>query len=205
MRGLPAQCPDKVAGVGVIEMTFKSPPNQVFSAGCVMTKTKSVNLSGKWFSKPVLTWQVSQVTPKKGDVTNAKHKGPKASLGWQPIRARDDGFVNIHDRHGDADGIVYLANRFSVPQSGAWALHVGHDGGVRAFVDGRAVLTVPQLLNPANPGRSQAEVKLAKGVHEIVIALDTAEGRGWGIYFSWGVPKSARKANSKPMFPEVKA
>jgi hypothetical protein len=60
-----------------------------------------------------------------------------------------------------------------------------------------------KLLNPALPGRSHVAVKLSQGLHEIVIAFDTAAGRGWGIYFSWELPKAARRQDSKPRFPTL--
>lgn len=102
---------------------------------------------------------------------------------------------------GEADGIVYLGSCFEAAQAGTWSMHLGHDGGVRVFVDGRDVVTVPQLRNPSQPGRSTVEVELSAGRHEVVIALDTADGRGWGIFFSWGVPQGQRKALGKPVFP----
>jgi alpha-L-fucosidase len=36
LRGLPAACPDTIAGVALIEMTFRSVPRQVLGCGCVV-------------------------------------------------------------------------------------------------------------------------------------------------------------------------
>ncbi len=80
-----------------------------------------------------------------------------------------------------------------MPRSGEWGLRLGHDGGMGVFVDGRRVLAEPDLRNPAEPGRSWAEVALTEGEHEIAIALDTAAGKGWGIFFEWVLPRAERR------------
>jgi hypothetical protein len=95
---------------------------------------------------------------------------------------------------GRLDGILYLANRFRVDQAGAWTILLGHDGGAKLFVDGKAVLCEPRCVNPARPDRSRATVRLGKGVHEIVVALDLAGGKGWGIFFRFAAPTGAARA-----------
>jgi hypothetical protein len=155
-------------------------------------------------SAPVCEWMVSALQPKTGGIADAPCRGLDTSLGWTPIQANArDRFVNVHDRLGDADGLVYFAQRFQVPQSGCWELRVGHDGGVRVFVDGQAVLTEPETRNPATPDRSRVEVALGEGEHEIVIAFDTAAGRGWGIFCSWVIPPAQRSAKSDRLFPRA--
>ena len=96
---------------------------------------------------------------------------------------------------------MYLANRFDVSRSARWDLSIGHDAGIRVFVDGSSVLTDPETRNPACPDRTQIEILLDRGEHEVVIAFDTAAGKGWGIFSSWAVPKCERKANTERIFP----
>lgn len=199
IRGLPARCPDGLTGVGVIELTFRTPPNQLFSAGCVMPDAAPAQAGRGRASPPVITWMVSKLMPKRGTVASAAPRGLADPIGWQALRvAPGDGFVNIHDRVGLVDGLLYLGARFRVSRAGRWPMLVGHDGGVRVFVDGQTVLTESALKNPAIAGRSSATVPLAKGIHEVVIALDTAAGLGWGIIFQWGAPDAGRK----PVYPE---
>jgi hypothetical protein len=38
IKGLPAQCPDQIAQVAVVEINFKTVPKQVLGAGCVVLK-----------------------------------------------------------------------------------------------------------------------------------------------------------------------
>lgn len=157
----------------------------------------------KWRSPAVAAWQASKLVPKTG--------GPVApaslrdSLGWRPLGASDTymGFVNVHETYGDGDGIVYLANRFRVARAGTWRIRLGHDGGATVFVDGKQALAVPERVNPARPDRSSCAVRLDKGVHEVVVALDTDHGYGWGIYFSFEIPVEGRKAKGTPAFPRL--
>ena len=155
-----------------------------------------------WRSRFISPWQVSKLQPKT--IAGAPAKSLADPLGWQKVTAGEipPGFVNIHPVAGNADGIIYLANKFRVAKAGRWTLHVGHDGGVRVFVNGRTVLTAPERHNPAPPFRSKVALKLGKGTHEIVIALDTTGGNGWGIFVSFEIPPAARKGKARPVFPK---
>jgi hypothetical protein len=123
-------------------------------------------------------------------------------LGWKPIRASGStpGFMNVHDRTGGADGLVYLANRFLAAGAGNWTLCLAHDGGARVFVDGKAVYTDPVRVNPAADRCARIPLHLSKGSHEIVVALDTDNGNGWGLFCRFEVPEKARAG--KPLFPK---
>lgn len=155
-----------------------------------------------WRSPFLETWSVSTLQPKT--VAAAPARGPVDPLEWQviPPGMNPPGFVNVHPIVGNDDGIVYLAARVRVAKAGCWILHIGHDGGVRVFVDGRVVITAPERINPAPVKRSRARLSLDKGVHEIMIAFDTAKGKGWGIFCTFEIPKSARKGRARPVFPE---
>ena len=47
---------------------------------------------------------------------------------------------------------------------------------------------------------TQAQVKLAKGKHEIVVALDRAGGNGWGMFVSFAPAAAGGKAGQAPVF-----
>ena len=201
IAGLPEKCPDKINQIGMIELKFKTPPRQMGNMGPVAPDVPFVDLSGKWVSPFVNSWKVSRLLPKTGDVTTAGKVKLSDKLDWKTVRAgQPEEFINIHDVHGDQDGLVYLGNVFEAPRSGVWTFYLGHDGGAKVFVDGKPVLTVPERLNPAVPGRSKVDLQLAKGQHEIVIAFDTAHGQGWGIFVCFGIPKGQR-GKDKPKFP----
>jgi hypothetical protein len=151
----------------------------------------------------VNSWMVSELTDKgPGGIAKAPYR-EMSSLTWRPLWINGLGFADVHGIVGKADGIIYFANRFSVSQTGRWEINIGHDGGMRVLVDGKHVLTESYTLNPATPGRSKVVVELEKGEHEVVIAFDTAKGRGWGIFFSWKIPESEQKNNKQRIFPIV--
>ncbi len=182
IRGLPEQCPDKLAQVGMLELEFACPPRQYFNMGPVLPEIIPADLSGPNLSPPVTTWRVGDLRSKPaGGVAAAE---PLATTGgnWRTVRAGDDGFASIHELFGEADGMVYFVVRLDVPRDGQWRLHLGHDGGARLFVDRRAVLCEPKLVNPSVPGRSQVDLSLAAGEHDLQVAFDTCAGRGWGIF-----------------------
>jgi hypothetical protein len=113
------------------------------------------------------------------------------------------GFINVHESFAGQDGLVYLANRFEAPFAGRWRLSLGHDGGVRVFVDGFPVLCAPETRNPAKPGRSSVELPLTAGVHEIVIAFDLAGGNGWGLFIEWQVPDGEQADRVQRLYPSL--
>jgi alpha-L-fucosidase len=199
--GMPAACPDPIAGVALVELQFRAVPAQKLGAGCVVL-TQPVKAAGPWQSPYISRWRVSRLMPKKANVAGAPPVRLRAACGWTVCDSAD-AFVSVHDRCGDNDGIVYLGNRFNVRETGRWLIHLGHDGGARLFVDGRPVYCEPKRVNPAATDRARIPVKLAKGAHEIVVALDTDRGLGWGIYFCFELAAASRKPGVPPYFPQA--
>ena len=109
--------------------------------------------------------------------------------------------MELHNLRGP-NGIVYLARKVRVAEDGEWVLHVGHDGGVRVFVDGRPVAATGGTVNPAPYTRTQVRVALAEGEHEIVVALDRAGGLGWGIFVSFETTETGDDSGAGLRFPE---
>jgi predicted protein tyrosine phosphatase len=143
-------------------------------------------------------WFLSPPSP-AGDIATAPHRGIAEAAGWRPVMVQD-AFVDIHEQCGPI-GIVHLAHRVHVAESGTWILHLGHDGGARLFVDGRPLAATAGTVNPAPFRRTQALVDLPAGEHEISIAIDRAGGRGWGIYLSFELPAELRVPGRSPVYP----
>jgi len=207
IHGLPPTCPDRIAQIGLIEMKFKEIPTQRLGAGYVLLEQeKATPLApcSKWCSPFLASWLMSHPML-KGDkgIAGAPYVGLAKAVNWQPISADAKGFVDVHARLQSLDAVVYLANKFVVSRAGTWTLQLGHDGGVRVFVDGKSVFCDPKRRNPATPGRSLIALPLKKGTHEIVVALDTDKGWGWGIYANFAIPEAARKPGTKPTFPKL--
>jgi hypothetical protein len=147
-------------------------------------------------------WQVSRLMP-AGDVTKAKYIGLNGQANWEAVPAHGPcgpEFIAVHAMRG-RDGLVYLARTVTVVRTGEWILHVGHDGGARVFVDGKPVAATAGTMKPAPFIRTQAPVKLVKGEHEIVVALDRDGGEGWGIFVSFAPVAGKVKTGRKPVFP----
>ena len=151
---------------------------------------------------PLLTeWMYSSLLPRPvGEVPPVRLADP---LNWQLLKAlpRSNGLMYVHSMFWNDDGLVYLAMRVRVASEGQWILHIGHDGGVRVFVDGRAVITEPELQRPVKLFRSKARLTLGRGLHEIVVAFDTHAGlaNGFGCFF-----ESTRKTG-RHVFPRAVA
>jgi alpha-L-fucosidase len=204
IRGLPEQCPDTVAQVAVIEMEFAQVPRQKLWCGCepVEDAVLAAPVDPKWGSPFISEWKVSLPRPLKGNVRPAKTVRLKDALGWQTIKADGiTGFVNVHAHYPLADGLVYFLARVKVARSGTWIAHIGHDGGAKMFIDGKSVYCNPTTQNPARPDRAQVPVTLAKGTHEILLAFDLDETRGWGIHLNFSVPEDQR-TGAGGVFPE---
>jgi hypothetical protein len=164
---------------------------------------RNLVVKSPYMSEFVGTWQVSNLQPKGTGLADAPSVTLKDSLGWRLVKADGNGFVNVHPLYDEkADGIVYLATEVKVSHEGPWTLLVGHDGGVRVFVDGKTVWTQPERMNPALWDRSHIDIRLSQGAHSIVVALDTDQGLGWGIFLRFEQPRGDRKPGVKPEFPE---
>ena len=63
------------------------------------------------------------------------------------------------------------------------ALLLGHEGPVKAWIDGVEVLVTSAGKVPAQPGTSMSKTRqLDVGEHGILVALNTNGGRGCGIH-----------------------
>ena len=204
IAGLPEHCPDAIAQTAIIELTFKDGVRQFFNAGPVAPEVCPTDFTGKELSANLTSWKLSALQAKTGSVAEAPAVSLDDALGWQPITSREnDGFVLLHHYLGEGDGIVYLGMTIDVPCDGSWLLHLGHDGGVRVFNDGHPLFSDEKCVNPAIPGRSSIDLSLSAGRHELMIAFDTAAGRGWGIFACFEQPEHCREKGAKPVYPTV--
>ncbi len=143
-------------------------------------------------------WQLSDPLP-PADITTVPYIGLDQAAGWKPVPSQTE-FVDVNELC-DGESLVYLARTVEAPMAGEWILHVGHDGGVRVFVDGQPVAAEAGLINPAPYQRTQARLHWPAGRHELVIALDRAGGMGWGIYVSFEPAESMQAPGRKTVFP----
>ncbi|MCX7805110.1 MAG: sialate O-acetylesterase [Planctomycetota bacterium] len=92
-------------------------------------------------------------------------------------------FCDRHLEIGPAGAcLVYFACRFKCAEAMRLRIHLGYDGPVKMWVDGKEVLYDPAGTNPARPDDALIPVDAQAGEHEALVALDSNGGRAWGIY-----------------------
>jgi len=149
-------------------------------------------------------WKLSNLMPKKGALKDVACPRLADDIGWRDVQEIPrSNRVLSYSTHGKQDGIAYLGLRINVPLAREWGLLLGHDGACALFVDGKLAALTPERRNPILEDRTQVTVELTKGTHEVMVALDTDSGMGWGITFRFQAPgnKSVRAAE----FPCVAA
>lgn len=201
LHDLPSQCSDPVAGIAVLRLKFKQTPVQVWHGlGCEYME--GFEATDEICSAFLTRWQVSApVNLPVGGIAGSAP--PTEQTTWAALVAQADGFVNVHDRYPEADGVVYLWTRVRAEKTAAWNLLLGHDGGVRLFFDGRSIHADAQQKNPAIPIRARIPVHLAAGEHDITVAFDLNQGRGWGIFLRFAAPAGSTKPGEMTRFPEA--
>ena len=155
-----------------------------------------------WRASPYIAeWQVSRLLPAAlAEIRPGRLS--EAGMDWQPVRGAmvPEGFTNVCRLRGRSGGVCLLKARVEVDRAGEWIASLGHDGGASLFVDGKRVIHRPARVNPAYPDRSRARVRLARGKHDLLVALDTDNGLGQGIFLRFLVPPGITR-DQRPAFP----
>jgi uncharacterized protein (DUF608 family) len=147
----------------------------------------------------VASWQMSRLFPRPAPVTEASCVRLADPLDWQP--APMHGYLaNAHKRFSTQDGITYIGTRLRVAEAGNWIFCIGHDGGMRLFIDGQPVAAEGRREHPHRPGRTEVPVSLDKGDHEIMFAFDLAGGAAWGVSLSFKLP-AGQTAGPDAVYP----
>lgn len=149
----------------------------------------------KGAAKQFLTqWYVADIMPGLA-LHQARPVTPRDStLRWTELEAGSgsppDGFLDTRAQSSARDGVVYCWTKIESPVDGQGLLYLGFDGPVRAWVNGEPVFDGPGT-NPATPDKVAVNVTFRKGANELVVALDTNEGKAWGIFARCDLNKSA--------------
>jgi predicted dehydrogenase len=125
-------------------------------------------------------YDVSDVIPNRGSIKTAKP--PAARVKFTPMTVTGGGFMNVNPMIKRRDGLVYFKARHQSVKGGKAMLLFGADGPSRVWLNGKAVGLFPNLTNPAGADRCRVPVTLKKGANELLIALDTNEGKAWGVF-----------------------
>lgn len=206
ITGLPAKCPDKINEVAVVEMKFENVPSLILGAGCESC-VKPHSLEPGWVSPHVMKWQLADL---QEGLTLAK-AGPlrldDRKVNWTAQQAKPagggmpEGLLYTRGLVGEKVGVTYVGHRIRVTQAGPYALYLGHDSGLKLWVDGLEVFCDERFISPCAPARSMVEVTLEAGEHEIVAALDNQ--KAWGIFLCYGISPKHRRKGMTPVWPQV--
>ncbi len=126
---------------------------------------------------------VSAFQPGAGQLEALAPPSDRQAWGLQP-RAFESGFLNLHPEiaaRGTGDAVVYYAIPWRCEEPMRLALGLGYDGPIKAWLDGEQVAHDPDGINPCLPGKRRVVRALGAGVHELLVALGTNQGRAWGI------------------------
>jgi len=106
------------------------------------------------------------------------------SVAWRRVDVNQD-FFSIRQEivaHGNADKLIYFRFSLEVPEPMKLRTHLGYDGPVKLWLDGRQIFHDASGMNPAIQDAKSIDGKFAAGVHELTFALGTNAGRAWGVF-----------------------
>ena len=186
----------KVKGKWILDVKNQCPGEPVQMNDEIKAMKTEWSRLAKWHAVSSMKWMTSRLFP-AGDIAKAPYMSlTDRKAKWKKFKndVLAPGFVNVMGTYGKADGIAYTGGRFKVKKAGTWTLHIGHglwndlsepEGGVCVFIDGKRKLCELTRATPSRHTRSQVTLSLSKGVHEIVVALDTDHGKGWGFHLAF--------------------
>jgi len=157
-------------------------------AGCILQDTRpSSSRFSPWITQG---WRVSKLLPKAPDLASAAGVTLLDALDWRSLTPPDspNNRMSLHYLYNDQDGLVYFGLRFRVVTAGLWGLYLGHDGGIKLFLNGRQLAYQPEQVNPVKTDRTKVTTDLSVGSHELIVAIDTNKGKGSAITFRFQTP-----------------
>jgi hypothetical protein len=130
--------------------------------------------------------RVSAFQPSAGKLNELACPASLDSLGFRTMDF-PGGFLDLHgeiSRFGREDKLLYYACGFECGEPMRLAISLGYDGPAKMWLDGVLACHDPNGTNPAPVEGRRVEVDAAAGVHEILVAFGTNEGKAWGIFLS---------------------
>ncbi len=174
VRGLPSQCPDKIAGIALIDLEFADKPVRPWASTYAPVGENTDNPAFMSAS------EASPLLPAKGSVRDAKLPGK--GVRFSPIRF--DKTFNFHDLRPltkeKLDGLVYVRGFITMPKDGRGKLLYGCDGPVKVWVNGKAADCHPECTNPGGADKYVVSVPWRKGRNELLFAIHTNGGKAYG-------------------------
>ncbi|HEY3397643.1 MAG TPA: family 20 glycosylhydrolase [Armatimonadota bacterium] len=117
-----------------------------------------------------------------------------------PLLRRDfpEDFLDLHADFASAGrGVAYFACRLHCAEAMRLAVCLGYDGPVRVWLDGRPAFTDLLGSNPARADEADVPWEATAGEHEVVIALDAADGNACGVFLRF------QRQDRPDLLPEI--
>jgi len=102
------------------------------------------------------------------------------SVRWAPVRAREDGFVELYGFKPNELVVVYALSYVLSPTEQTLPLLLGSDDGVKVFLNGTPVHRV-LTLRGAEPDQDRVPLHLARGWNALLLKVENNYG-GYGFY-----------------------
>jgi len=133
-------------------------------------------------------WLVSELVETERGLQDAACPDPAvAGLAWKPMTCMTEGsewdtpgLVDAHTLIDGRAGIVYFVADLEIGPVDRGVLHLGYDGPIRVWLNGRQVFE-GEGTNPAEVDTTSLPVETQHGGNRLCIALDTHGGKAWGI------------------------
>lgn len=134
------------------------------------------------------TWRVAPVVETDAAIDAVK-KPDFDALSAEVKTYAAGGFVNEHEAWQRKGGHGWFAAKLEVKQACTLEFLMGYDGPFRLWLDGKPFFTNAHGGNPCIADESGKPARLSAGTHEIVVGMDIVQGRSWGFFLRFRLPK----------------
>ncbi len=121
--------------------------------------------------------------PEKAVDLSAEYRGRDGAVRWKRIRARGDGYVDLHrELEGTDHCVVYFFTGLQSPREQEADLILGSDDGVKIWLNGSLVHS-NHAHRAAEPDQDRVRVRLRQDRNDLLVKVDNGDGPA-GLYFS---------------------
>lgn len=142
-----------------------------------------MNRKGTFF---VTRWEVCRPESSKLDLATMSFPAEaRKTEGWSPattlMLADVPGMIMPSPIEVPRNGDYLFRTSIKAARALSARLALGADSPIRLWVNGAALLHIPDATNPCVPDQYEHPVDLREGDNEIVVAFDSRSGQGWGF------------------------
>lgn len=122
----------------------------------------------------------SPLLPPVDDLAEIAYPGTQA--GFQPVPFTiPTELADVRTIHEGNEGLIFLRTQVDWDVAGNGCLAFGSDAPVKVWVNAVELAVIPDATNPARIEEYREEVRWVEGSNEILFALQTKQGKAWGV------------------------